>query len=70
MNPDLPHLRSVLDAADVIVQVLDARDPLSYICPSINDYSLSKGKKSLYVLNKIGISRLPNPLISFPADQC
>ena len=29
INPDLSHLAAVLDKADVVIEVLDARDPLS-----------------------------------------
>lgn len=53
INRDLPNLKSVLDSADVIVQVLDARDPMS--CRSLHLEMLAKesGKKMLLVVNKI-----------------
>jgi hypothetical protein len=54
VNPDLPHLRSVLSAADVVLHVLDARDPLSHLSTSLEAFCSSNGKKLLYVLNKIG----------------
>jgi nuclear GTP-binding protein len=54
VNPDLPHLESVLDAADVVIHVLDARDPMAYRSTAVEDAVAAKGKKLLYVLNKIG----------------
>lgn len=53
INRDLPNLKSALDSADVIVQVLDARDPMS--CRSLHLEMLAKesGKKMLLVVNKI-----------------
>lgn len=51
-NRDLPNLRSVLKEADIVIQVLDARDPLRCRSTSLED--AVKGKKVLYVLNKIG----------------
>jgi nuclear GTP-binding protein len=56
VNPDLPHLQSVLNAADVLIQVLDARDPLPYLSTSLDEKAMSQGKKVIYVLTKIGKS--------------
>ncbi|CCM03995.1 uncharacterized protein FIBRA_06151 [Fibroporia radiculosa] len=51
LNRDLPTLGAVLELADVVVQVLDARDPLSYRSSHIEE---AMGDKTvLYVLNKI-----------------
>jgi nuclear GTP-binding protein len=53
--PDLPHLAAVLDKADVVIEVLDARDPLAYRSQSLETRVASKeGQKLLIVLNKIG----------------
>jgi hypothetical protein len=55
LNPDLPHLAAVLDKADVVVEVLDARDPLAHRSESLETRVASKeGQKLLIVLNKIG----------------
>jgi hypothetical protein len=54
LNPDLPNLLSVLDKADVILEVLDVRDPLAFRCKHIEEIAAGKGKKMLFVLNKIG----------------
>ena len=55
VNPDLPHLSSVLDKADVVVEVLDTRDPLSHRSKSLEACVASKeGQKLLILLNKIG----------------
>ncbi|KAF7971036.1 hypothetical protein HWV62_22155 [Athelia sp. TMB] len=54
INRDLPTLQSVLDAADVVVQVLDARDPLAYRSEHLEEILAKAGKKTLLILNKIG----------------
>lgn len=54
MNPELPHLASVLDKADVVIEILDARDPLSYRSRALErQVSLKEGQRLLLVLNKI-----------------
>jgi nuclear GTP-binding protein len=61
LNPDLPHLAAVLDKADVVIEVLDARDPLSYRSRALEARVASKkGQKLLLVLNKIGVLRIQN----------
>lgn len=54
INRDLPTLQSVLDAADVVVQILDARDPLAYRSEHLEEILAKAGKKTLLILNKIG----------------
>ena len=55
MNPELPHLAAVLDKADVVIELLDARDPLSYRSKALEtQVSLKEGQRLLLVLNKIG----------------
>lgn len=54
LNPELPNLLSVLGKADVILQVLDARDPLAFRSRHVEDIAAKEGKKILFVLNKIG----------------
>lgn len=46
----------VIEASDVIVEVLDARDPLGCRCPQLEETVLKhEGKKKLlFILNKIG----------------
>ncbi|KAF8826404.1 hypothetical protein HHX47_DHR5000063 [Lentinula edodes] len=54
INRNLPHLHAVLDEADAVIQVLDARDPLSFRSSYLEDLVHSKpGRKTLFVLNKI-----------------
>ncbi|KAI0002941.1 hypothetical protein BJV74DRAFT_561280 [Russula compacta] len=54
LNPDLPHLAAVLDKADVVIELLDARDPLSHRSNALEARVASKeGQKLLLVLNKI-----------------
>ena len=53
----LRELKKVVDTADVLLQVLDARDPLaSRIHPSVEDTILSRSdKRMVLVLNKIDL---------------
>lgn len=57
LDPDLINLKSTLETADVVLQVLDARDPLSYRSSGVEEF-LKEGKKirTFLVLNKIGAS--------------
>ena len=54
INHDLPNLKSALDSADVIIQVLDARDPMSCRSQHLETLAKENGKKMLLVVNKIG----------------
>uniref|UniRef100_A0A3Q3K973 Guanine nucleotide-binding protein-like 3 n=1 Tax=Monopterus albus TaxID=43700 RepID=A0A3Q3K973_MONAL len=47
----------VIDASDVIIEVLDARDPLGFRCPQLEEAVLQRegNKKLLLVLNKIDL---------------
>ncbi|KAF8897148.1 hypothetical protein BD779DRAFT_353539 [Infundibulicybe gibba] len=54
INHDLPTLQSVLDESDVVIQVLDARDPLSFRSSHIEKLVAEKpGKRMLLILSKI-----------------
>lgn len=55
INRDLPNLRAVIDDSDVIIQVLDARDPLSFRSSHLEELAVTKpSRRTLFVLNKIG----------------
>jgi nuclear GTP-binding protein len=54
INRDLPNLNSALDSADVVIQVLDARDPMSCRSQHLETLAKENGKKMLLVVNKIG----------------
>ncbi|XP_051874244.1 guanine nucleotide-binding protein-like 3 [Pristis pectinata] len=51
------ELNKVIDASDVVLEVVDARDPLGYRCPQVEQAILqSEGKKRLVlVINKIDL---------------
>ncbi|VDC06260.1 unnamed protein product [Peniophora sp. CBMAI 1063] len=53
LNPDWPHLGAVLNDADIFIQVLDAREPLAFRSAQIERLAHERGKKMLFVLNKI-----------------
>lgn len=50
----------VVDAADVILEILDARDPLGSRCTQMEEAILESGtnKRLVLILNKIGLSSL------------
>jgi nuclear GTP-binding protein len=52
------EFKKVADASDVIIEVLDARDPLGTRCPQVEDLIINSGKnqKLVLLLNKIGIT--------------
>lgn len=56
IDTTVPNLRAALDTADVVVHILDARDPLSFRSAFVERES--KSKKQVFVLNKIGMSPL------------
>ncbi|KAG6833597.1 hypothetical protein H0H87_004224 [Tephrocybe sp. NHM501043] len=54
INRELPNLQAVLDESDVIIEVLDARDPLSFRSSHLEQLIATKpGQRILLVLNKI-----------------
>lgn len=56
IDTTVPNLKAALDTADVVVHVLDARDPLSFRSAFVE--LESKSKKQVFVLNKIGTPSL------------
>lgn len=53
IDTTVPNLKAALDIADVIVHVLDARDPPSFRSAFVERES--NRKKQVFVLNKIGM---------------
>jgi nuclear GTP-binding protein len=52
IDTSVPHTAAALNASDVVLYILDARDPLSYRSAFIEN---TVGEKPmLYILNKIG----------------
>ena len=60
------EFKKVVDASDIIIEVLDARDPLGCRCPQVEEAVLTSGKnkKLILLLNKIGQSRLRGESLS------
>lgn len=55
VNRDLPHLKAVLDEADVVIEVLDCRDPLSFRSSHVEKVVAEKPNRQIvFLLNKIG----------------
>ncbi len=50
------EFKKVIEAADVLIEVLDARDPMGSRCPQVEDMIINSGKnkKLVLLLNKIG----------------
>ena len=50
------EFKKVIEAADVLIEVLDARDPLGSRCPQVEEMIINSGKnkKLILLLNKIG----------------
>jgi len=47
------EFKKVVDASDIIIQVLDARDPLGCRCPQVEQAVLTSGKnKKTYSINQ------------------
>lgn len=51
------EFKKVVDAADVVIEVLDARDPIGCRCPQIEEMVMNSGgtKKLVLLLNKIDL---------------
>ena len=56
-NPDIPHLQAVIDRADVVVHVLDCRDPLAYRVLALENVVIEAGRILVFLLNKIGATK-------------
>ncbi len=61
----------VVDASDVIIEVLDARDPAAYRSPDVERYVRAAGsnKKIILLLNKIGVHPFCLPRHGWPVHH-
>jgi nuclear GTP-binding protein len=59
--------KKVVDASDIIIEVLDARDPLGCRCSQVEEAVLTSGrnKKLILLLNKIGMIHVNSIVESF-----
>ena len=56
INSEYKDMHSVLDKAEVILHVLDAREPLASCSKHLQEYASEKGEgRVAFVLNKIGV---------------
>jgi nuclear GTP-binding protein len=56
LNPDYPTFQAILDKSDVVIHVLDARDPLPFRSSHLEELVGTKShQKLLLILNKIGL---------------
>lgn len=54
-DSDIPTLNAALEEADIVLEVLDARDPLPFRSKWVEDNVKSRpGKTHGFILNKIG----------------
>lgn len=49
------EFKKVVEAADVIIEVLDARDPIGSRCPQAEEMIMSGSKKLILLINKIDL---------------
>ena len=57
------EFRKVVEASDVIIQVLDARDPLGCRCPQIEELVMSAGKNKRIVLLLNKVDLVPKAIV-------
>lgn len=58
-DPSLPDLKAALAHADIVLHVLDARDPLPHRSTFIEGLAKEQNKQIVYLLNKIGMRFCP-----------
>lgn len=54
LDSDLPTLQAALDAADVLLEVVDARDISGTRCKAVEDLVIETDGKVFMIVNKIG----------------
>lgn len=55
LNPEYPHFQATIEKSDVILHVLDARDPQSFRSSQIENLVGKRPEQRLvFVLNKAG----------------
>lgn len=60
------EFKKVIEAADVLIEVLDARDPVGSRCPQVEEMIINSGKnkKLVLLLNKIGKSQINKHILN------
>ena len=55
LDPEYPHFQAIFEKSDVILHVLDARDPLSFRSSQIESLvGKNPGQRLVFFLNKAG----------------
>lgn len=54
-NKYFSQFRKVVDSSDVLLEVLDARDPLGCRSKKLEDYIMNRGKRLVLILNKVDL---------------
>jgi len=65
LDTTMPSLREALKKANVVIEVLDARDPLAFRNLELEKHIVGQDKKLLFLLNKVGQYPLTTSLWSF-----
>ena len=68
LNPDLPDLAAVLDKADVVIEILDARDPLAHRSHALEAHVASKEGQKLLLCSTRSV-RAPTPPLVHPSSS-
>merc|ERR1712142_384748 len=65
----IKEFKKVVEAADVIIQVLDARDPMRSRCPQVESAIISAGtsKRLVLLLNKVDL--VPREVVEKPPQR-
>lgn len=70
LDSDLPTLQAALDAADVLLEVVDARDISGTRCKAVEDLVTEADGQVFIVVNKIGEHCCRDAVLSLTTRSC